>query len=435
MTHFVKFRRSGEYIPFVMPEIDFGGNAFMPSTAIVPLVQHSGIPATPIISRGDTVTEGQLIARGNGPESCHVHSPIPGIVRDFRRVPLPDGTIGNVAIIHLAGSFSISGRKEENYPWQNISELEILRVIEEKGVVNTFESPLPLAPQARNAARSRKAILVVRLFDNDPTCMLDSYLVKSFLAAILEGAAILAKGIDATAVYLVTSGKKKNVLAGSELERLFTKTTPKVIHGSDLYPSGNLSQFRALLGHYETDLPSLEPVFIEPATAISVYEAVVKNQPVIHRYILLAGPAIDRPTLLKVKIGTPIGDIIEECGGFRTTPERIIVNGLLSGTAIYDLDTPVTKYTKSLHLMDKETCPDYTVRNCIHCGRCLQVCPVSIDPMRIVNSIQRDRLLPAVRKAVHDCQNCGCCAIVCPARIPLHHIIREAAMQLKGEAK
>ena len=104
-------------------------------------------------------------------------------------------------------------------------------------------------------------------------------------------------------------------------------------------------------------------------------------------------------------------------------------------TAIYDLDTPVTKYTKSLHLMDKETCPDYTVRNCIHCGRCLQVCPVSIDPMRIVNSIQRDRLLPAVREAVRDCQNCGCCAIVCPSRIPLHHIIREAAVQLKGEAK
>lgn len=435
MTHFVKFRRSGEYIPFVMPEMEFGGNAFMPSTAIVPLVQHSGVPATPIVSRGDAVTEGQLIARGNGPESCHVHSPIPGIVRDFRTVPLPDGTVGNVAVIHLAGSFSISGRKEEKYPWQNIPESEILRVIEEKGVVNTFENPLPLAAMARNAARSRKAILVVRLFDNDPTCMLDTCLVKSSLDTILEGAAILAKGIDATAVYLVTGGKKQNALAGIDLERFFAKQAPKIVHGSELYPSGNLSQFKTLIRHHEPNLDSLEPVFIEPVTAISVYEAVVKNQPVIQRYILVSGPAIDRPTILKVKIGTPIGDIIEECGGFRSSPERIIVNGLLSGTAIFDLDTPVTKYTKSLHLMDKETCPDYTVRNCIHCGRCLQVCPVSIDPMRIVNSIQRDRLLPAVKKAVHDCQYCGCCAIVCPARIPLHHIIREAAIQLKGDAK
>ena len=173
-------------------------------------------------------------------------------------------------------------------------------------------------------------------------------------------------------------------------------------------------------------------IFIEPVTAYTAYDAVVKNKPMINRFIVITGPAIDNTTVLNVRIGTPIGDIIEECGGFKTDPSRIIVNGLLCGQAVYDLDTPITKYTKSLHIMDNDTCPSYTVRNCIHCGRCLQVCPVSIDPQRIATSIQKEKITPKLLTSISSCQYCGCCAIVCPSRIPLHHIIREAGNRLKG---
>jgi len=101
---------------------------------------------------------------------------------------------------------------------------------------------------------------------------------------------------------------------------------------------------------------------------------------------------------------------------------------------VYDLDTPVTKYTKSIHIMDSETCPSYTVHTCIHCGRCLQVCPVKIDPMRVVVGIKKTKHARQLLESLKSCQFCGCCAIVCPSRIPLHHSIREARDRLlKGE--
>jgi len=204
---------------------------------------------------------------------------------------------------------------------------------------------------------------------------------------------------------------------------------------SDRYPSGNSGQFNALMKTVQTVDKDTSIIFIEPVTAYSVFEAVVKNKPVINRFVVVTGPALDKPSVMNVRIGTPIGDVIEECGGFKTDPSRIIVNGLLCGQAVYDLDTPITKYTKSLHIMDEETCPSYTVRNCIHCGRCLHVCPVSIDPQRIATSIQKEKITPKLLASISACQYCGCCAIVCPSRIPLHHIIREADSRLKGNSK
>jgi len=432
MTHFIRFKKSTEYIRFDAPELLLSGNAFLPTTALVPLLQHDGIGSKPVVTPGEHVHEGQIIARGLEKESAHIHSPIPGTVAEFKNIPMPDGSVGISAVINLSGSFDILGRKEANFPWRTVPESELLRVIEDKGIINTFETPVPLAPQLRNAKKKGHPILVVRLFDNDPTCQLDSFLVKNFLDVILEGCALLAKSIDADAVFLVHTEKKWSGPNEKKFHDVFSKRTVTTLRSSDRYPSGNSGQFQSLMKTVHSIDKDTPMIFIEPVTAYSVYEAVVKNKPMINRFIVVTGPALDTPSVLNVRIGTPIGDIIEECGGFKTAPSRIIVNGLLCGQAVYDLDTPITKYTKSLHIMDAETCPSYTVRNCIHCGRCLQVCPVSIDPQRIVTSIQKEKITPKLLASISACQYCGCCAIVCPSRIPLHHIIREADSRLKG---
>jgi Na+-translocating ferredoxin:NAD+ oxidoreductase subunit C len=436
MTHFIRFRKSSECLRYESPALELSGNAFLPSTAFVPLLQHTGTSANPIVSVGERIHEGQLIARAIGSDSAHVHSPIPGIVQEFRTLPMPDGTIETAVVINLLGSFDILGRKEENYPWQTVPESEILRVLEDKGIINTFEIPVPLVPQLRAAKKTDNRILAVRLFDNDPTCCLDSFLVKQHLDEILQGSAIIARSIDATDVVLVYSETRhQEGLDSKKLETYFEHRKVQTIRCSNRYPSGNTGQFLDLLKNLFDGKKEASIVLVEPDTMYSVYEGVVNNKPMLSRFIVVMGPALGNPTILKVRIGTSIGDVIEECGGFKTNPSRIIVNGLIVGQSVYDLDTPITKYTKSLHLMDLDSCGSYTVRDCIHCGRCLQVCPVGIDPQRISISIAKEKITPKLLDSISTCQHCGCCAIVCPSRIPLHHVIREASKRFKGETK
>ena len=432
MTQFVRFKKSTESIRFEVPSIEFSGNAFLPSTAMVSLLQHRGSQAKPVVSIGERVREGQIIARGTTPESANVHSPIPGIVREFRMIAMPDGTMQESAVILLSGSFDLLGRREEHYPWQNVPESEILRVLDDKGTINTFEKPVPLVPLLREAKKKGNASLAIRFFDSDPTCRLDAWLAADRLGMVLEGSALVARALDAKKVFLVFSGKKWSGPDEKSLKELFQGRAVIIIRSSDRYPSGNEGQIRALLGKQPDCPDGHDPILIDPVTAVAAYDAVVTNNPSLNRYIVVTGPALEHSAILKVKVGTTIGDVIEECGGFKVDPARIVVNGLFLGHAVYDLDTPITKYTKSLHIMDRESCPPYTVRNCIHCGRCLQVCPVGIDPNRIAASIRSEKTTPKLLASVSACQYCGCCAIVCPSRIPLHHIIGEASLRLGG---
>lgn len=430
MTHIIKFKRGNEYIRHELPDLDFMGTAFLPSTAIIPLSQDSGLPARPIVAQGEKVAEGQLLARATNQNSAHVHSSIPGILHSWREIALPNGKLGNAAIIQLSGSFSVLGRKQENFKWTNMSEFEMMRILEEKGVINTFEKPVSLSGSIKKAKTKGNPILTVRLFDSDPTCMLDSFLWSHFSNSVLQGCALLARAMDASAICFVHQDKKWTNEYIEKLQEIFQNKPIFTVRMAKTYPAGNTVQINHALDNNKSI--SKNRILIDIETALSAYDAIVHNLCILTRFIVISGSAIEKPSVLKVRIGTTIGDIIEECGGFKNSPGRIVINGLLHGTAVYDLDTPITKYTKSLHILDTDSSPNQKTQSCIHCGNCLKVCPVHLDPMRIVQVIHRGKLTLDVQRAASLCQNCGCCAMVCPSRIPLHHIIAEAKIRMDG---
>lgn len=421
MIRFIRFRRSMESFALTQPRPKEICTAFLPPVALVPFRQDSCNEASPVVTEGNRVREGQLIARGTPPDMTRIHAPIPGLLRSIRKKSSDNGTTAGIAEIVLSGSFDILGRKEENFSWKNAPESEILKLLEDKGVVCTFDEAVPLAPVLRSAKKQKNPAVVVRLFDLDPTCQLDSFLTEHLFREVIEGAALIARSIHVKEIYFVHDDP-----AGPELEELKSLTgsiEPQLLKTDNRYPSGNRKQLSKLI---ETTLNPGTIVFIDPSTALSAHDAVVHNKPVLYRYVHVSGPAVMESAVMKAKIGTTIGGLIHECGGFTVNPSRIVINGLITGIAVSDLATPITKTTKSIHVMDNENCPDYKVYDCIHCGRCLQVCPVYLDPMELVDAITYGEISPAQKSLIESCQHCGCCSMVCPSRIPLHHILKES---------
>ena len=430
------FNRKPVEIFYPQNSAPFAGNAFLPGVAVIPLRQYDGVAARSVIQPGASVKEGQVIAVAKDPESAVIHSSVPGVLRGYREMPLVDQTVGTAAVIQLSGSFDISGKKSGRFLWEGASPWMLLKSVEDFGVVSTFSDFKPLAFLLRNfmtgsgdsnesgeEASSLQTVLAVRMFDGDPSCAVDSYLVENNISEVLEGCSIVAKILDINKICFIH--RKKTSFFENDVSSLFHHASVEIKQtAANVYPYGNSILCAGEAAGMFPGTRKKDVFCMDPWTAFSVCESVCFNKPTLQRPVLIAGSAIEKSMILNVRIGTRIGDIIEECGGFKFSPAKIIVNGLIEGRAVYDLDTPVDKNTKSLHFMSREECRPYSVHQCVHCGRCLGICPQKLDPIRVAYCVQRGKY-SGKNDSLPDCIFCGACSAVCPSRIPIHHIIRD----------
>jgi electron transport complex protein RnfC len=139
----------------------------------------------------------------------------------------------------------------------------------------------------------------------------------------------------------------------------------------------------------------------------------------VERYVSVGGGALKRPTVLKARIGTPIGDLIEECGGFLGPPARLVLRGALRGHSVHDLDTPITKTSSAVIALDADEVGSLRRSPCIRCGRCATVCPERLDPDMLFRLVERDMRSRAIDLGLCSCTACGACGYICPSRVPL----------------
>lgn len=419
----------------------FMGNAFLPATAVIPLRQHSGDTARPVILPGMPVREGQIIAAPHGENSAYVYSSIPGILREYRDVPLCSGKKEKSAIIELSGAFELSGRRPEPRDLEGASPEWLLSMIESLGVLRTFDGVCaPLASSLRSFRRKLssdegqgenqepRGILALRMHDYDPSCRVDSLLAETYAASVLEGAILAAKILEVKRIFILYPSKK--ALASSSLDdALFEGVDAKRAAVSPVYPSGSDYFCKSEAASAFEDTNINEVFCINAWTALCVFNALKYARPVLQRPVLIAGPAVMEPRILNVRIGTKIRDVVAECGGFKFPPVMAIAGGMLAGKAINDLETPVDMSTDALHFFGKRERSLFTAERCIHCGRCMRICPLGLDPIRLALAEQEGNgglAAPKEGKTAKNCIFCGTCTASCPAGIPLHHIICNA---------
>jgi len=397
-------------------------NAYLPSLSVIPL-GYNNKKAYPVVSPGEIVKEGMLIGRsaGTGTGTVNVHATVPG--RVIKKISWNDSdNINNEAlVIKMEGSFEKLGRKEEIFPWNGMNGYDIQKVISEYGIVEMENYGRPLSEMISSARKEEKLTLVIRCIFDDPWLVADYALCVDRLNAVIEGASITAKAcLNVSRIIIAISQTEKELgqMLLSEAKKIALPLSMVVT--SSRYPQRNKRELELALSICEKkeNIKFGSFLILGPAVLAAVFDAVVYKKPVLERYVAVGGSAVKKPQIMKVRIGTRIGELIEQCGGLTGKLEKIITGSPISGREVTYLDEPVVKTCYAIAAMSSSQY--HKPQNCINCGECRAVCPVGLDPQYIYK-----RALVEQTDISTSCQGCGCCKIVCPSALPLLETIYE----------
>ncbi|MEG2277082.1 MAG: electron transport complex subunit RsxC [Odoribacter sp.] len=401
----------------------------LPEQVIIPLGQHIGAPATPIVQKGDTVKAGQLIAKASGFVSANIHSSVSGTViaidsiQDAAGLPKPAITI-QVEGDEWMPEIDRTEKAEHNI---TLNKEEIIKSIAAAGIVGmggaTFPTQVKLTPPPGNKAE----ILIINGVECEPYLTADHRIMLEKAEEIIIGVKILMKALDVKRAIIGIENNKKDAIA--HLQAISEKALGIEICPLKLkYPQGGEKQLIQAI--YNKAVPSgalpiaVGAVVQNVGTAFAVYEAVMKNKPLVERVVTVTGKSVRHPGNFLCRIGTPISKLIEAAGGLPDDTVKVIGGGPMMGRSIVNIDSPVMKGSSGILLINKKEGERKEMRNCIRCGKCVSACPMGLEPYLLAKLAMLNLTERMEEEKVMDCIECGSCSFTCPSNRPLLDYIR-----------
>ena len=391
--------------------------------------QHIGAPAECIVAKGDKVKTGQLIAKANGFVSANVHSSVSGTVLSVENVADYHGFKKPAICIQVEGDEwdeSIDRSKEINRDLSKSSE-EILEKITQGGLVGlggaTFPTHVKLTvPQGKTA----KAI-VINGSECEPYLTSDHRVMLEQGEELLIGIQLLKKAINVDKAYIGIETNKQDAI--DNLTSLLANYDGiEIVSLKPRYPQGGEKQLiKAITGLEVPDraLPvETGCIVLNVGTTLAVYEAVQKNKPLFENSITITGKSLNEQKNFIVRVGTPLSQLIKAVGGIPYDTGKIISGGPMMGRAISNLDAPTLKGSNAVLFITAADAKRGTKSNCIRCSKCIEACPMGLQPYLLCKLAERNMLEELKENAVHACIECGCCLYTCPANVPLVDYIR-----------
>lgn len=403
-----------------------------PEFAVILMSQHFGKPAKPIVQIGDKVKIGQIIGEAQGDFSANVHASISGEVVKIATAPHPV-LIEDMAVTiqndHLSEWYPTPPLKKEN---KLFSRDELLDLIKKNGIVGmggaTFPTHIKLNPKVPVDT------LIVNGAECEPYLTCDFRLLMEQSDALLNGIKIILTLLPVKRVIIGIEENKheaiqliKTLIGKNEFSASVTVESLQ-----EKYPQGAEKNLIFALTRRTVPVGKLPfdigVVVQNIATVIAIHEAVYLQKPLIDRVVTVSGHHIRSPKNVRVKIGTPVHELITYCQGDTENPGKVIFGGPMMGIALRSLDTPIMKGTSGVLVLDGNHKAQES--KCIRCGKCIDNCPSGLMPVKITESAKIGETSQYEKLFVSSCVECGVCSYNCPAAIPLLNYIRLAKVEL-----
>ncbi len=403
-----------------------------PDVVVIPLSMHTGAPAKPVVSVGDSVKVGQLIAETAAFISSNIHSSVSGTVIAIEPRPNSKGTDVESVVIENDGKNTLCETVRPAKPLEELSPEEIVAIVRDAGITGMggagFPTSVKLAP-----GKPIDAVLLNGC-ECEPYLTADHRVLLEYADDVIFGLKACMKAADAPKGIIVIEDNKPDAIELMEaktagLEDIEVRTVrTKYPQGAEKMLIKNVMGRMVPSGKLPADVGAL---VVNVSTAAAVSNAIQKGMPLIERAVSVTGDCIAQPGNYIVKIGTNVADIIRYCGGVTREGATVKMGGPMMGTALGNTEVPVIKGTNGIIAVDTV----YTEANeCIKCGRCMDVCPMELAPLQFYRNMKNNDPKALLENNIRDCFECGCCQYICSSKIPLVMWIR-AGKQAITEVK
>ncbi len=406
----------------------------IPKQVILPMSQHIGAPCVPIVNVGDSVCVGQKVGDSDVYMSSPVHASISGIVRAVKPCWHPNGLKVMSVIIDSDGQDKRHPDYigKENYHIEDLDTEQIIQHARNAGITGMGGAGFPLHVKLKTALDKKVDQMIINGSECEPYITSDHRAMIEYPGKIVAGIKILMHCLHLHSAIIGIEDNK--VQAIKAMQKACLHTDIKICILKTKYPQGGEKQLiNAITGRQVP--PGKLPMDVGCAvfnvdTCASLYRAVKKGRPLIKRVVTVSGSAVRDAKNLLVRVGTPYRELFDFCGGFIKNPYKIISGGPMMGAAQLSLDIPVMKSTSAVLAFSggEETFDEEPI--CIHCGKCVRVCPMNLMPNYINMFAKRNDFAQCEKLNVMDCIECGCCAYECPGKLFLVQTMRMAKAKI-----
>lgn len=405
---------------------------------VYPLSQHIGAPAKPIVEKGDHVLTGQKIAEAGGFVSAPIYATVSGTVKAIepRRVVTGDSVMS--IIIENDGLYE-EVEYPERKPLEEMTREEIIECVKEAGIVGMGGAGFPTHVKLSPKEPEKIDYVIANCAECEPYLTSDYRRMLEEPEKLIGGLKVSLKLFENARGILAVEDNKPDCI---ELLKNLTKDEPRISvkELKTKYPQGAERQIiYATTGRAinSSMLPADAGCVVNNVdTVVAIYHAVIEGKPLMNRIVTVTGDAIANPQNFIVRIGTNYHELVEEAGGFKQDPVKIVSGGPMMGFALFGLDVPTTKTASALLCLTEDEVSRMEPSACINCGRCVEVCPGRVVPRLLADYAEHYEEEEFLSHNGMECCECGCCSFVCPAKRPLTQTIKSMRkMQLAKKKK